>query len=311
MFYDIVPVDVEHSKLAIPLSDWASLTCSLIWIYDDEVPAFGYHREVVANQESVVWLIRDGAAQVRSAGKEWNLRAGDWFFLPDHDYWQDFSPQARLLSIRFKANWITGVPLFRHGDGFSLKAEAHHRLETVAVALNRFFKRTLPRTDGYLRATSATTDQYLHLQQRLMTWLQVYAETLMSVGLQPTRLSPVDPRMLRVARDLDNWPLSVPLDEVQLAAQANLGDRQLSRLFQQEFGMTPSRYFNGRKLKSARSALEAHERNIKEIAYSLGFKSLSHFSTWFRKQTGRSPRAYRKNHYEYHPRGRPVSAEKG
>jgi AraC-like DNA-binding protein len=32
---------------------------------------------------------------------------------------------------------------------------------------------------------------------------------------------------------------------------------------------------------------------VKEIAYELGFSSLPHFSAWFRRRNGLSPRAFR------------------
>jgi len=295
-----MPLRPENSKLAIPLSDWASLTCALIWIYDEEVPSYGYHRSVIPDQESVAWLVRSGEAQVRTERKEWRIRPGEWFFLPEEKFWQDFAPETHILSIRFKASWITGVPLFHHREGLLLKAADYPQLEKTSLPLSRFYRRTFPEPGRHLRATMASPDQYLKLQYRVMVWLHAYAESLMAEGRVPSRISPMDPRVLTVARNLDNWPLHLPLDEEELAAQLNLSSRQLGRLFQNDFGKTPSRYFAERKIQNARSALEGHENSIKEIAYSLGFKSLSHFSTWFRKQSGISPREYRNDYDTYH-----------
>lgn len=297
-----MPNAPDQSQLAIPLSDWASLTCSLIWVYDEEVPSYGYHRSVVPNEENVVWLVREGEAIVQTDKVEWRVSPGDWFFLPEVNYWQDFSPHTRILSIRFRATWITGIPLFHHREGIKVKADDYRQLEKVAKPLGRFFQRTFPQLGRHLRATLATPEQYLHLQHRLMAWLHVYAGVLLAEGRVPTRISPIDPRMLRVARDLDNWPLHTPLDEEQMAVQLNLSGRQLARLFQKDFGQTPSRYIMNRKLQMAKSALELNERTVKEIAYSLGFKSLSHFSTWFRKQSKRSPREYQANYEKYRPK---------
>lgn len=297
-----MPAKSAQTKPSIPLSDWASLTCSLIWIYDQEVPAYGNHRAGITNQESAVWLLREGEADVRTKKTHWRVQPGEWFFVPEVDYWQDFSPQARLLSLRFRATWITGIPLFHHGEGLKLKAANSPQLENAALPLLDYFTTEFTTPQKGLRAITASTRQYMQLQMLLMGWLDVYVDTLIEQGLTPTRLTARDPRMISVARSLNNWPLDQALDEEHIAAQVHLSSRQLSRLFQKDFNMTPSRYFFVRKLETAKDSLENYERPIKEIALSLGFKSMSHFSTWFRKQCGQSPREYRDASYQHQAR---------
>ncbi|MBT65256.1 MAG: hypothetical protein CML13_18830 [Puniceicoccaceae bacterium] len=286
----------KNSQLKIPLTDWASLTCALIWIYDSRVPSAAYRRNIASGQESVAWFVRQGEATVSTAKQEWRVRPGEWFFLPETDYWQDFTQDFEILSIRFKAAWVTGTPIFHHRDGIRLHGEDYPQLENKATPLRRAFEKHFPNQGRNLRAASAAPGLYFKLQRSLMSWLHVYAETLLAEGRVPTRLSPTDPRMLTVARYLENWPLREALNEDELAGQMNLSTRQLSRLYQNDFGKTPIRYFNDRKLLSAKSALEGQENTVKEIAFEHGFKSLSHFSTWFRKQCGQSPRDYRKAH---------------
>lgn len=287
---------------AVRLSDWASLNCSLLWIYDDDVPSYGYNRSVSLQDECLVWLVREGRALVRTEHQEWEVEPGEWFFLPEGNFWQDFAPRTRMLSMRFRATWVTGIPLFHHGGGIKLQAVDYARLEALALPMIRFFKREFPVRRRDLRASLATTGQYLKLQQRLMRWLQEYADVLMELGFEPSCLSHMDPRVSRLARDLDNWPFATPMNEDDLAGRVNLSGRQLARLFQNDFGVTPSRYLAERKLASAKHALEVNEETIKEIAYAHGFKSLSHFSTWFRKETGEPPRKYRQDYEKYHAR---------
>lgn len=292
---------MQNVKSAIPLSDWASLTCSLIWIYADRVPVYGNHRPGIVNQESAVWLVREGEAHVKTKEQEWVIRPGEWFFLPEISYWQDFAPETHLLSLRFRATWITGIPLFHHGNGVKVLAEQYPILESEALPINAYFKEQGLDDGRRLRGVSVTMGQYMKLQSMLMNWVEQYVKVLVEEGLMPTRLNPIDPRMLKIARELNNWPLDLPLDEEILARGLNLSGRQLARLFSRDFGMTPSRYFSIRKLDSAKSALQTHDVTIKEIASSHGFKSLSHFSTWFRSQFGESPRSFRKTFFEYHP----------
>jgi len=64
-------------------------------------------------------------------------------------------------------------------------------------------------------------------------------------------------------------------------------------LFVRDVGLTPRDYHQQQQLVYARRALADRQVPIKRIAYHLGFKQPSHFSAWFRRAIGRSPRMYR------------------
>jgi AraC family transcriptional activator of pobA len=50
-----------------------------------------------------------------------------------------------------------------------------------------------------------------------------------------------------------------------------------------------SRSRNDRLIKEAKILLKQTDWNVSEIAYSLGFEQLSHFSAFFKKETSMSP----------------------
>jgi len=77
-----------------------------------------------------------------------------------------------------------------------------------------------------------------------------------------------------------------------LAAQASLSTRQLSRLFQSEFGTTPARYVETIRIDAARSALDAG-RSVADSAQLAGFGSAETLRRVFVSQLGISPKAYR------------------
>ena len=277
----------------LPLPDWAELTCSLIWAYDHEVPAYGYHRRGKRVNDSVAWFLRKGSATVKTEQANWRLEPGQWFLLPEYYYWQDFTPHTHLLSLCFRANWATGIPLFHHGDGIVLNGAEHPQLEKAARPLVRQCLQMSEHTQNQKRIIVAGTAlEYFKTQKQFMTWLNLYAQILLDRGCVPSRLSVTDPRLLQAVRFLDTWPLADPLPEEELARQVGLSKRQLARLFHDNFDTTPSNYLTQLKLKAATSDLYEGKRTVKEIAYSLGFNSLSYFSTWFRKQIGRTPRDF-------------------
>jgi AraC-like DNA-binding protein len=68
---------------------------------------------------------------------------------------------------------------------------------------------------------------------------------------------------------------------------------QLNRLFHRDLGFSPRDYLQRRRVQAAVLLLKNGARPIKQIAYELGFNSISNFSNWFYRQKGVFPRAFR------------------
>jgi AraC-like DNA-binding protein len=58
-------------------------------------------------------------------------------------------------------------------------------------------------------------------------------------------------------------------------------------------GKTTTDVISGRIAQEARLLLKQTDWNISEIAYSLGFEEVAHFSNFFKKQSGFSPLSFR------------------
>lgn len=72
-----------------------------------------------------------------------------------------------------------------------------------------------------------------------------------------------------------------------------ISNRRLAQLYQQEYGMTPVAYADRLRVEAAKERLRGTEDSITDIAYALGFESLSAFFALFRKHTGSTPREFR------------------
>lgn len=81
----------------------------------------------------------------------------------------------------------------------------------------------------------------------------------------------------------------------QLCEISNYSESQIRRLFHKKFGMSPIKYCNELRYKTAREMLISGGYSISEIALSLGFESLYSFSTFFKKKAGMSPSAFKQN----------------
>jgi AraC-like DNA-binding protein len=84
------------------------------------------------------------------------------------------------------------------------------------------------------------------------------------------------------------------IDLEALAAQLNISYSWFRKIFRDYTGHPPAKYFILLKLRHAQFLLANTQEPIKEIAFSLGFKSIEHFFTTFKRVTGYTPNAYRK-----------------
>ncbi len=87
--------------------------------------------------------------------------------------------------------------------------------------------------------------------------------------------------------------LTEPLSLLDVAGNVGLSRRQIERLFRQEMGRSPARYYLEIRLDRARHLLIQSSMPVVEVAVACGFVSASHFSKCYRELYGRSPQQER------------------
>ncbi|RUU25174.1 GlxA family transcriptional regulator [Mesorhizobium sp. M6A.T.Ce.TU.016.01.1.1] len=92
----------------------------------------------------------------------------------------------------------------------------------------------------------------------------------------------LNPRVVKLI-ELMQRNLAAPLTMADLAAAAGLSRRQVERLFRNDLGRSPCRYFRELRLEHAKLLLAQSAMPILDIAISCGFVSASHFSRCFRE----------------------------
>jgi AraC-like DNA-binding protein len=91
------------------------------------------------------------------------------------------------------------------------------------------------------------------------------------------------------------FPIASPDQRVILRTAKDYADRlavhsnHLNKVLKESTGKTTTEHIANRLIQEARILLKQTDWNISEIAYSLGFEQLSHFSNFFKKQTSLSP----------------------
>lgn len=95
------------------------------------------------------------------------------------------------------------------------------------------------------------------------------------------------------------FPIQSVHDRVELKTAKDFADRlyihvnYLNRALKDTTGKTTSEIIANRVIQEAKLLLQQTNWAIKEIAYSLGYEDVAHFSNFFRKQTSFSPIIYR------------------
>jgi len=77
-----------------------------------------------------------------------------------------------------------------------------------------------------------------------------------------------------------------------LAERFGLSRTGLYRLFSEKLGTSPKKHINNIRIENACTILQRNDRQIKEIALSVGFNNPLYFSKVFKERNGVSPSEY-------------------
>ncbi len=102
-------------------------------------------------------------------------------------------------------------------------------------------------------------------------------------------------RLVRQAMAYLHERYDQPISRQDLARYLGMSGDYLTSCFRKEVGMTPIAYLNRYRINQAKALLIESDKNITEIAMSVGFSDSGYFSRVFRRQVGVSPETYRRN----------------
>ncbi len=95
------------------------------------------------------------------------------------------------------------------------------------------------------------------------------------------------------------FPIESPMQRMQLRTANDFAERlaihvnHLNKILKDNIGKTTTHVIGSRITQEAKILLRQTDWNISEIAYSLGFEEIAHFSNFFKKQTNLSPNQFR------------------
>ncbi|MEV3959978.1 DJ-1/PfpI family protein [Nocardia sp. NPDC050193] len=130
----------------------------------------------------------------------------------------------------------------------------------------------------------------MRVARQLVMYLQrPSGQSQFSVSLDPVSTTRrIDDLRHHIAQNI-----SRPLTVAALAAHAHIGDRQLTRIFKAELGMTPAAYIEAARVEVARNRLETTDDTLDRVATECGFGTTDTLTRAFRRSLGITPAAYR------------------
>lgn len=101
--------------------------------------------------------------------------------------------------------------------------------------------------------------------------------------------------LIHHARDVLLKKMESPPSIMELAREVGINETKLKRGFRQLFGTTVFAHLRQQRMEKAREMLIGGDRNVCEVACSVGYSNASHFARAFQQAFGVNPGSYQKS----------------
>lgn len=126
--------------------------------------------------------------------------------------------------------------------------------------------------------------------------LTIFADHLIMLSNQILiQIDNAEPPMITKAKEFIHKHHSEDLSLPQVAHFANSSPFHFCKSFKRATGLTFAKFVARVRIERARNLLINPQLRVSEVAFEVGFQSLTHFNRVFRKILGQSPTEYRRN----------------
>jgi len=144
--------------------------------------------------------------------------------------------------------------------------------------------------EAYFQTHVLTTSQY----QAMVKLLEIFAQHLSALSNQiALQEANAEPPIIHRAKEFIEKHKSDPLSLSEVARALNVSTFYFCKLFKKATGINFTEYLSRVRIEKAKNLLLNPNLRVSEIAYEVGFQSLTHFNRVFLRIVGRSPTAYR------------------
>ncbi|HKJ33377.1 MAG TPA: helix-turn-helix domain-containing protein [Balneolales bacterium] len=177
-----------------------------------------------------------------------------------------------------------------------LDEDRENKLDHLANNLSKFgidVEKEPEMEELYLDTKVLSTKHFNAIIKLLEVFAQHLSTILNEKVIQQNEEEP--PRIKKAKRYIqENIDQDLSLGDV--ASSVNWSAYYFSRMFKKATGINFVDYLSRVRIEQAKHMLLNPHLNVSEIAYEVGFQSITHFNRVFRKLTGESPSDFRREH---------------
>ena len=146
--------------------------------------------------------------------------------------------------------------------------------------------------DAYYHSRTLAPQQYM----AMVKLLEIFATHISTLANEiVVQEDEAESPMIRRARAYILANQADPIDLDKVAQAMHVSTFYFCKMFKKATGLTFTDYLSRVRVEKAKTLLLNPHLRISEIAYDVGFQSLTHFNRMFRKIVGESPTAYRES----------------
>jgi AraC family transcriptional regulator, transcriptional activator of pobA len=183
---------------------------------------------------------------------------------------------------------IDDLPIYKHNSDFvyQLNDEQYLEMETIFKKMDAELSSDYSFKYDLLRNYVL---ELIHTGQKLKPMETNTVSTNAASRISSLFIELLE-RQFPIESDAQVIQLKAPLD---FAKTLGIHINHLNKVLKEATGRNTTEIINGRITEEAKILLKQTQWNISEIAYSLGFDEVAHFSNFFKKHTSLSPLKYR------------------
>lgn len=130
--------------------------------------------------------------------------------------------------------------------------------------------------------------------EAMVKLLQIFAQHLSMISNQVVvQQTNAEPPVISRAKEFIKQNLTEDISLGQVAKAVNTSTFYFCKMFKKATGINFTDYVSRQRIESAKNLLLNPNLRVSEIAYEVGFQSLTHFNRVFKKVIGQSPTEYR------------------
>ena len=146
--------------------------------------------------------------------------------------------------------------------------------------------------EAFFQSRVLTPVQY----QAMVRLLEIFANHLSTISNQiAVQESNSEPPIINRAKEFIDQHKSDPISLTEVARALNVSTFYFCKLFKKATGLNFTEYLSRVRIEKAKNLLLNPNLRVSEIAYEVGFQSLTHFNRVFLRIVGRSPTAFRES----------------